>query len=135
MPAEQLVRDMRINRIFEGSSEIMRLFIAREAVDAHLAAAGELIDPRLPPARRARAAARAGGFYARWLPTLVTGEGQRPGGYGEFRDDLPLNHEDQTDLITGEPVQVDALGHLAHPHHFDTPIRRTRYRHRRTAWT
>jgi alkylation response protein AidB-like acyl-CoA dehydrogenase len=84
VPAEQMLRDLRINRIFEGSSEIMKLFIAREAVDAHLAAAGEMIEPGQPAARRARAAAKAGRFYARWLPTLVAGEGQLPTSYGEF---------------------------------------------------
>jgi alkylation response protein AidB-like acyl-CoA dehydrogenase len=84
VPAEQLLRDLRINRIFEGSTEIMHLFIAREAVDAHLTAAGEVIEAGVPAGRRARAAAKAGGFYAKWLPTLVTGEGQLPRSYSEF---------------------------------------------------
>jgi alkylation response protein AidB-like acyl-CoA dehydrogenase len=83
VPAEQVLRDMRINRIFEGSSEIMQLFIAREAVDAHLTAAGQLIEPGALPVK-ARAAAKAGGFYAKWLPTLVTGQGSLPTSYKEF---------------------------------------------------
>ncbi|MGI8759856.1 MAG: acyl-CoA dehydrogenase family protein [Jatrophihabitantaceae bacterium] len=82
--AEQSLRDMRINRIFEGSSEIMQLLIAREAVDTHLKAAGELADADADLSHKARAAVKASGFYARWLPQLVTGAGQLPTSFRDF---------------------------------------------------
>ncbi|MFD5750614.1 acyl-CoA dehydrogenase family protein [Streptomyces sp. NPDC127033] len=91
VPAEQMLRDLRINRIFEGSTEIMHLLIAREAVDAHLAVAGDIIDPDKSLQDKARAGAQAGKFYARWLPKLVAGPGQLPGSYAAFH---PSGHPD-----------------------------------------
>ena len=84
VPVEQLMRDMRINRIFEGSTEIMHLLIAREAVDQHLEVAGDLLEGEGDLKDKARSAVAAGAFYAKWLPKLAVGEGQKPGAYEEF---------------------------------------------------
>jgi alkylation response protein AidB-like acyl-CoA dehydrogenase len=86
IPAEQMLRDMRINRIFEGSTEIMHLLIAREAVDQHLSVAGDIIEPDVPIGDKARTALKAGGFYAKWLPKLAVGEGTTPTSFSEFGD-------------------------------------------------
>lgn len=84
--AEQVLRDLRIMRIFEGATEIMHLLIAREAVDAHLAVAGDIIDPDASREDKAKALARAGAFYAKWLPTLAVGAGVVPNAFGDFKE-------------------------------------------------
>ncbi|MBB5351033.1 hypothetical protein HNR46_001267 [Haloferula luteola] len=67
-PIERPLRDCRINTIFEGSTEIMHLFIAREALDPHLRRGAAALDTRKSTSERARAAVSAGLHYAAWYP-------------------------------------------------------------------
>ncbi|MBI3332796.1 MAG: acyl-CoA dehydrogenase family protein, partial [Candidatus Omnitrophica bacterium] len=71
IPVERIFRDLRINLIIEGTSEIMRLFIAREALDPHLQLIFDMILPEKSPSQRVKALVRSAGFYGTWYPGLL----------------------------------------------------------------
>ena len=85
IPCERMVRDMRINRILEGSTEIMHLFLAREALDPHLKKAGDLLDPKVDVARKLVSGLQAGAFYVPWYLTR----------YSPFVSDKTFRNEPQ----------------------------------------
>ncbi|MBE9537231.1 MAG: acyl-CoA dehydrogenase family protein, partial [Proteobacteria bacterium] len=64
MPVERILRDARINTIIEGTTDIMHLFIAREALDPHMKIA------KMSPLTGKMDMAAAARYYVKWYPLL-----------------------------------------------------------------
>jgi alkylation response protein AidB-like acyl-CoA dehydrogenase len=68
-PVERMMRESRINTIIEGTSDIMRLFLAREAMDPHLKVAGDLLKRNTPASDKIKAGIKVAGYYGTWYPS------------------------------------------------------------------
>ena len=71
MPVHRFFRDGRVGRIFEGSSEVMHLIMAREAMDTHFKLVMPLMMPK-PGQKESKASLiwNAFKFYSKWYPSL-----------------------------------------------------------------
>jgi alkylation response protein AidB-like acyl-CoA dehydrogenase len=70
LPVERIVRDGKINTIIEGTSQVMHLFLAREALDPHLRRLGPMLDPKVSLAGKASTLFKAMGHYAAYWSKL-----------------------------------------------------------------
>lgn len=68
---ERVMRDARINTIIEGTSQIMRLFIAREAMDGHVQKIMPIMSKKTPFAKKVGLAFKSFVFYAGWYPRQI----------------------------------------------------------------
>ena len=65
-PMERILRDTRINRIVEGTTDVMHLFIAREALDGHLRNAGGLFKKGATLWDKVKTIGKCALVYPRW---------------------------------------------------------------------
>ena len=78
LPTERIMRDIRVTKIFEGASEVMHLFMAREGVDPHLKIAGAMLDAEKSVGEKLACLPKAMVFYAVWYPLCWFGWGHFP---------------------------------------------------------
>lgn len=77
MPYERGMRDARINRIVEGTTDVMHLFLARESLDGHMKHAKPLFS-RSTTGTKIKTLFKCAWIYAFWFPKLFMPSFLRP---------------------------------------------------------